>query len=93
MAALVVDGTLDLDGFSRHVTERLAAYARPVFLRIMGEIDATSTFKQRKVDLVKQGFDPAATADAIFFLHPELQTYVRLTPSLYGDISEGRIRL
>ena len=60
---------------------------------MMREIDATSTFKQRKVDLVKQGFDPAATSDAIFFLHPELQTYVRLTPSLYGDISAGRIRL
>ena len=49
---------LDLDGFGRHVTERLAAYARPVFLRVTGEIEATSTFKQRKVDLVKQGFDP-----------------------------------
>jgi fatty-acyl-CoA synthase len=93
MAALVVDGELDLDGFSRHVAERLAAYARPVFLRVMGEIDATSTFKQRKVDLVKQGFDPAATGDAIFFLHPILQTYVRLTPALYGDVCEGRIRL
>jgi fatty-acyl-CoA synthase len=93
MAALVVGDDLDLDGFSRHVTERLAVYARPVFLRIMGEIDATSTFKQRKVDLVKQGFDPAATSDALFFLHPTLQTYVRLTPTLYGDINDGRIRL
>jgi len=93
MAALVVDGSLDLDGFGRHVTGHLAAYARPVFLRVTGEIDATSTFKQRKIDLVKQGFDPAATGDALFFLHPILQTYVRLTPPLYGDVCEGRIRL
>ena len=33
MAALVVDDELDLDGFGRHVTQQLAAYARPVFLR------------------------------------------------------------
>ena len=59
----------------------------------MREIETTSTFKQRKVDLVKQGFDPRATGDPIYFLHPELQTYVRLTPALYGDICEGKVRL
>ncbi len=93
MAALVADSELDLDGFSRHVTVRLAAYARPVFLRITRNIEATSTFKQRKIELVKQGFDPQATDDPIYFLHPELQTYVRLTPTLYSDICEGRMRL
>ena len=93
MAALVVDGALDLDGFGGHVMRRLAGYARPVFLRVMGEIDTTSTFKQRKIDLVKQGFDPAAIGDAIFFLDPELQSYVRLTPALYRDICEGKVRL
>ncbi len=93
MAALVVEDELDLDGFCRHVVQRLAGFARPVFLRVMREIETTSTFKQRKVDLVKQGFDPNATGDAIFFLQPELQTYVRLTPALYGDICEGKVRL
>jgi fatty-acyl-CoA synthase len=93
MAALVAERELDLEGFGAHVMQRLAGYARPVFLRVMGEIETTSTFKQRKVDLVKQGFDPSATVDAIFFLHPELQTYVRLTPALYRDICEGKVRL
>ena len=93
MAAMVVEDGIDLDGFARHVTQQLAAYARPVFLRVTHEIGTTSTFKQRKYDLVKQGFDPSAIKDEIFFLHPELQTYVRLTPALYGDISEGKVRL
>jgi len=93
MAALVTDGELDLDGFARHVVNRLAAYARPVFLRIMREIDTTSTFKQRKVDLARQGFDPGATGDPILFLHPELQTYVPLTPELYTEIGAGKVRL
>ena len=93
MAALVVDEGIDIDGLARHVTKQLAAYARPAFLRVTTEIEATSTFKQRKIDLVKEGFDPNATGDAIYFLHPELQTYVRLTPSAYTDICEGKVRL
>jgi fatty-acyl-CoA synthase len=64
-----------------------------VFLRFMPAIEATSTFKQRKLNLVKEGFDPQATADPLFFFHPELQAYVRLTPSLHDDIAEGSVRL
>ena len=93
MAALVAGKDMELDGLSRHMARRLAAYARPNFLRMMPEIDSTTTFKHRKIDLVRQGFDPSVTDDPIFFLHPELQTYVRLTPSLYGDICEGKVRL
>jgi fatty-acyl-CoA synthase len=93
MAALVVDEGIDMDGLARHVTQQLAAYARPAFLRVTSASDVTSTFKQRKFDLVKEGFDPRLISDAIYFLHPELQTYVRLTPSLYTDISEGKVRL
>ena len=63
------------------------------FVRVKREIDATSTFKQRKVDLVKEGFDPAAIADPIYFLESGGNTYVRLKPTLYSDICEGRVRL
>jgi fatty-acyl-CoA synthase len=93
MAALVAEGETDIDAFGSHIAERLPVYARPVFLRFMPAIEATSTFKQRKVNLVKEGFDPKATADPLFFFHPELQTYVRLTPTLFDDICEGRVRL
>ena len=93
MAALVVEGGFDLEGFARHVMQRLPTYARPVFVRLTREIETTGTFKQRKIDLVKQGFDPRATRDEIFVLHPELQTYVRLTPAVYGDICDGKVRL
>jgi fatty-acyl-CoA synthase len=93
MAALVVEEDLDLDGFSRHVREQLAVYARPAFLRICREIETTSTFKQRKLDLVEQGFDPGKTGDPIFFLHPERGTYVLLDESIHGEISRGGLRL
>ncbi|MYZ48996.1 long-chain-acyl-CoA synthetase [Propylenella binzhouense] len=93
MVALVVEGDLDLQAFHTHVCRQLPAYARPVILRIQSEISTTSTFKQRKVDLVKEGFDPAGTPDPLFFLHPGLQAYVPLTPGLYSDIEAGRLKL
>jgi fatty-acyl-CoA synthase len=93
MAALVVEDDLDLEGFYRHVVQQLPAYSRPIFLRIRAEIETTSTFKQRKVDLVKEGFDPAASADPIYFLSPDRQAYVRLDPALYAEILNGKLRL
>lgn len=92
MAALVADGGLDLDGLARHVTVRLPVYARPAFLRIQGEIEATSTFKQRKLDLARDGFSPGAGGDPIYFLHPERQTYIPLDETMRGEIAEGRVR-
>ena len=93
MAALVASPSLDLDGLRKYVAEHLPSFARPIFLRIQSETDTTSTFKQRKVDLVKQGFDPKSTSDPIYFLHPDRESYVRVDPALYDDISRGGIRL
>jgi fatty-acyl-CoA synthase len=93
MAALAVDQSFDLAGFHRHVMNRLPAYARPVFLRMQHEIESTSTFKQRKVDLVKQGFDPSAIADPIFLLSPERQAYVPLDSETFQAIGQGRMKL
>ena len=42
----------------RTLPRHLPAYARPVFLRLQGEVETTGTLKYRKVDLVKEGFDP-----------------------------------
>jgi fatty-acyl-CoA synthase len=92
MAALVVEDDLDLEGFGRHVTTQLAAYARPVFLRVCQEIETTSTFKQRKLDLVKEAFNPQATGDPIYFLHPERQSYVVLDEDMYGEICGGGVK-
>lgn len=44
-------------------TKKLPGYAIPRFVRIMPEIEITGTFKQRKVDLVKAGFDPRTVTD------------------------------
>ncbi len=93
MAAIVADRDLDLAGLRAHLHSLLPDYARPVFLRVRGEIEVTMTFKQKKIDLVAQGFDPASTADAIYFDDPRAGAYVRVDPALYGQIVGGKIRL
>jgi fatty-acyl-CoA synthase len=64
-----------------------------VFLRIRDDNDVTTTFKQKKIDLVKEGFDPALTADPIYFSDPRHKAFVRLDSALYDDIRAGRARL
>jgi fatty-acyl-CoA synthase len=75
------------------VHDSLPAYARPLFLRLQRQTDTTGTFKFRKVDLVKQGFDPSAIEDPIWFDHPGEGRYVPLTPELYAAIQAGDIRV
>jgi fatty-acyl-CoA synthase len=93
MAALVVDGDFDMEALPARLKARLAPYARPLFLRLSPQIAVTATFKQRKLDLVREGFDPSAIADPIYFLDPESGRYELLAPARYADIVEGRVKL
>ena len=93
MAALVCNGSCDLAKLHAHLCAQLPDYAQPVFLRVQSEIDVTGTFKQKKVDLVKQGYDPAATTDPIYFNDPASRSFVRLDPALYQRIENGEVRL
>jgi fatty-acyl-CoA synthase len=93
MAALVVDGTLDLPGLRKHLARVLPPYARPLFLRIQDRIAVTATFKHQKTELMREGFDPAASGDAIYFDDPSRRAYVRLDSTLFERIKAGAFRL
>ncbi len=93
MASLVVAGDVDFKKFYEHISSQLPAYARPVFLRMQKEIEVTGTFKHRKVDLVKDGFDPAKISDPILFNNPETKSYTPLDGSSYDKIMSGGMRL
>jgi fatty-acyl-CoA synthase len=93
MAAIVVKGDLDLAALREHLARQLPDYARPVFLRICSGIEVTATFKQKKTDLVKDGFDPALTTDPIYFSDPRSTAFVGIDRDLYRQITEGGIRL
>jgi fatty-acyl-CoA synthase len=93
MAAIVCDRDLDLAALRTYLAARLPDYARPLFVRIRDTIEVTATFKQKKLDLAAQGFDPAKTDDAIFFDDPRERAFVRLDGALHGKIVSGEVRL
>ncbi len=93
MAAIVADDTLDFAALRTHLARLLPPYARPLFLRIKHRIETTETFKQKTADLRREGFDPLAIADALYFDDPLQQAYVRLDPALYQRIRSGELRL
>lgn len=92
MATLVTDNGLDLAAFRDHLIERLPHYARPLFLRIRHEVEVTGTFKYTKTDLVREGYNPVITADALYFNHPDHEAFVRLDKTLYDRVQAGQIR-
>ncbi|HTM21273.1 MAG TPA: long-chain-acyl-CoA synthetase, partial [Kofleriaceae bacterium] len=92
MAALVPRGALeeiDLRALARYLRSQLPAYAVPVFLRLRGELEVTSTFKQVKGDLRKDGFDPRRVSDPVYVMLPHSDEYVPLDPDLLGKIEGG----
>jgi fatty-acyl-CoA synthase len=93
MAALVADKAIDLRALRAHLAKELPDYARPRFLRITSEIDVTGTFKQKKTDLVREGFDPSATSDAIYIDDPQQLTFMPLDQAQYQRLASGRTRL
>jgi fatty-acyl-CoA synthase len=92
MAAIVTDGALDLTAFRAHLAQRLPPYARPKFLRVADRIAITSTFKHTKNDLQRDGFDPAATSDPIYFDDAAKSAFVPLDGALYASINAGTMR-
>jgi len=93
MAALVAGDTLDVTALHEHLRRVLPAYAVPLFLRVRDEIAVTATFKHQKSELMRDGFDPAASGDALYFNDPAQQCFVRLDAALYDRIAAGKVRL
>jgi fatty-acyl-CoA synthase len=93
MATLVADSALNFVELRHHLAGRLPAYARPLFLRIKDRIDVTATFKHKKNELAREGFDLAAVSDPVYFDDPQLEAYVRFDAKLYDRIATGAVRL
>jgi fatty-acyl-CoA synthase len=93
MAALVTGDGFDVATLAGALAGNLPAYARPVFLRLLPELEITGTFKQRKVELVKDGFDPRAIADPLYWLDPASGRYEPLTADAHAKIASGAVKL
>jgi fatty-acyl-CoA synthase len=90
MAALVVapDSRFDGAAFFEHV-QGLPRYAAPIFVRLLPEQETTGTFKIRKVDLQREGFDPGSISDPLFVRDDAARAYVPLSKELAAEILSG----
>jgi acyl-CoA synthetase (AMP-forming)/AMP-acid ligase II len=93
MAALSYTGA-ELDGaaLAARLREQLPAYAVPLFLRLRAEQDTTATFKYRKVDLKRAGFDPGQIDEPLYVLLDAQRGYQPLTADLYRRIQGKELR-
>ncbi|KAE8297497.1 Very long-chain acyl-CoA synthetase [Larimichthys crocea] len=94
MAALTLKEKMEFDGKAchQHVKNYLPSYARPRFIRIQDALVVTGTFKQMKVKLAEEGFNPVVIKDPLFYLD-DSKGYVPMTEEIFNSIVEGKVRL
>jgi fatty-acyl-CoA synthase len=93
MAALVTAQGFDIDKLADAIAPNLPVYARPIFVRLLPELEITGTFKQRKVELVKAGFNLDSFRDPIYWLDPQTRRYEPLTREICAAIVSGQVKL
>jgi fatty-acyl-CoA synthase len=93
MAAITPGEGFKIDGLRDYLVRELPSYARPIFIRIAPAIETTGTFKYRKIDLVRDGFDPGKIEQEMFFDHPDKHAYTPLTSDLYAQIQNQAFKL
>jgi fatty-acyl-CoA synthase len=81
MAALVLRERDAFDGgaFFALTAERLPDYAAPLVVRLVAAADLTSTFKLRKIDLQREGYDLDVVRDPLYVRDGAARAYVPLT--------------
>uniref|UniRef100_A0A8D3AT82 long-chain-fatty-acid--CoA ligase n=2 Tax=Scophthalmus maximus TaxID=52904 RepID=A0A8D3AT82_SCOMX len=95
MAAITVMEGAEFDGrkIYNHVVSHLPSYARPRFIRTQNAVEVTGTFKQMKMKLVEESFDPGRIADSLYILDDNEKSYMPLTAQIYCSIVSGNIKL
>jgi fatty-acyl-CoA synthase len=93
MAAIVVGAGFDVQALHARLRERLPPYAVPLFIRILSALSLTETFKQKKHELVCDGFDPSRVADPLFFRDVAAGAYAPLDAALFTRIASGGVRV
>ncbi|WP_424183669.1 long-chain-acyl-CoA synthetase [Actinokineospora sp. G85] len=92
MAAIKLHQGVHFDGaaMAAHLGKRLPGYAVPLFIRVIDEVEQTSTFKSRKVDLRKEGYSDAVS-DPMYVLQDG--KYVYAYSGYADDVAAGKIKV
>ena len=91
MAAIVPDPDFSLATLRAQIHARLPRYARPLFIRILHRMSLTGTYKLKKSELMRDGFDPSIISDPLYFDDAALGEFRLLDAALCDDIASGRL--
>ncbi len=91
MVALKLNEGCEFDGksFAETLYKRLPVYAVPLFVRIVDEIEQTTTFKSRKVDLRNEGQGPHIE-DPLYVLAGREEGYVPFYEEYAAEVRDGK---
>jgi len=96
MAAIKLSDNKDDNSIAQlyeYLETRLPEYAVPLFIRILDNMDTTGTFKYKKTDLKKDGFQDESSQNTLFFQDRESKKYIAMTDEIQSAIQCGAIRL
>jgi len=93
MASIVPGEEFSINGLYEHLSQHLPKYSIPVFIRISKEIEVTGTFKYKKTDLVKDGFDPSVVKDQMYYASTSENDYIDLDANVFKKISDHEMKL
>lgn len=82
---------LKLEALLSYMKAEMPAYAIPLFIRIKPAMETTATFKYKKSDLKKEGFDPSLISEDLYALIDG--KYTPITADLFAEINTGKHRM
>jgi len=92
---LITPQNLELDPkeLYKHLHRHLAGYQQPLFVRVSTSLSMTGTFKHRKADMAKQGYDPTTAAgEALLWRNDRATTFQPLDARTYHAIKNAGMR-
>lgn len=94
MAALRLSEGQQLDGaaLAAHLDAELPVYAAPLFIRLLGEVETTGTFKYKKADLKQAAYDPTRVQEPLWVRLPGESCFTPLDHALFRAISQQAYR-
>jgi fatty-acyl-CoA synthase len=90
LAAVVPASEFEAGHFWK-VVQELPGYAQPRFVRVIEHLSTTGTFKIQNNVIRKEGVDPEQVGDPLYLRRED--GYVPLTPELWKEVTQGRVRL